>query len=351
MNLVNMQKQRQLNIELLRIVAMGLITVGHFYGWFLMPHEEMYDYRMLLILKKIMAFLPFHVNTFILISGFFGIRHNISGIVKIWFLCLFYNLLDTGIVLLRGETIDFLKIIFPITHGGWWFVNIYVCLLLLAPLLNKVVSDANKHEWKIILLSVIIIDIYCGFFQKMDTIYHYGYDIINMSTIYIIGRFFSMNKILISQKKAVALFCGAMIANAAFAILGHRLGIDLRLGNGDYCNPLIIIASIGFFYIFLNLKISWKYIPYFSSSAISIYLCTALPSVKSLIAENFCNMYSFFSSSTRIGGQTFIGLCLFVFFMLFFFISIPLVDKGRILLYRLVDKFIIRRKLFIFIKK
>lgn len=347
-----MQKQRLLNIELLRIVAMGLITLGHFYGWFLLPHEESYDPRLLLILKKVMSFLPFHVNTFILISGYFGIKHNVSGIVKISFLCWFYNLLDIGILLFRGCQIDFLKIIFPITHGGWWFINIYVCLLILAPLLNKIAKGADKIEWRTILLPFIIIDVYFGFFQKMDTIYHYGYDIINMSTIYMIGRYLSLNKIMISQKKAIPLFLLAMILNAVFAVLGHRMGIDLRLGNGDYCNPLIILASIGFFYIFLNFKINWKYVSFFSSSAVSIYLCTALPSVKLFVSETFYKMYTCFCSPITVASRQnlLIGICLFVFFMLSFFIAIPFIDKVRIYLFRLAEKFILHKKIFKLIK-
>lgn len=343
-----MRKQRQLNIELLRIVAMMLITVGHFYPWFLMPYEGSYNSHMISCMNKVIALLSFHVDCFFLISGYFSIRHRIPGIAKIWFLCLFYHVADAGLLALRGGQIDFLKILFPITHGGWWFINIYACLLLLAPILNKAVENADKKEWRVILWSLIIVDVYCGFFQRMDTVYHYGYDIINAMTVYAIGRYLAIQKIAIPTRKAILLFLSAIAINAAFTVLGHKMGVDLRLGNGNYCNPLVIAASVGFFFIFLNLKVNWKCITFFATSAVSIYVCTALPSVKQLVADAFHCVYMHFDALCgRIPcHDILVGVGLFLFFMVALFVIITAIDKVRIYLYGLVEYKILCRTVF-----
>lgn len=88
----NVSSQRQLNIELLRIFSMLLICLWHVNGHFLsgVPAESN-------IVSGIMAyiglFINFHVDLFVLITGYFGIRHRTNGFVKTILLSVFYALL------------------------------------------------------------------------------------------------------------------------------------------------------------------------------------------------------------------------------------------------------------------
>lgn len=133
--------KRLLNIELLRIVTMLLITLWHFHAWYILPYVENIDTITQKAVGLTMSFLPFHVNVFILISGYFGIKSSLKGCVQIYTMCLFYVGLDCIFNECLGNEFDFKKLIFPISHGGWWFINIYFCLLLIAPFINRAVNN------------------------------------------------------------------------------------------------------------------------------------------------------------------------------------------------------------------
>ena len=65
--------KRNLDIECIRIISMFLIILGHILGGFIpLTVEGSEVFRN--VLPKITFFLPFHVNLFILISGYCGIR-------------------------------------------------------------------------------------------------------------------------------------------------------------------------------------------------------------------------------------------------------------------------------------
>lgn len=184
-------KTRMMNIELLRIVTMFLITLWHFHEWYLLPNIENIDRFTAKFVGVSMNFLPFHVNAFILVSGFFGIKSSSKGMVQIYTMCLFYMVLNFALNVYMGNSFDLVKLIFPISHGGWWFINIYFLLLILAPYINLALDQLDRKRWKLLLCSLALIDCYFGFIQHLGTLYNYGYDLMNMITVYIVGRFMS----------------------------------------------------------------------------------------------------------------------------------------------------------------
>lgn len=320
-------KKRMMNIELLRIVAMFLITLWHFNAWYILPNIEKIDSLTAKFVGVSMNFLPFHVNAFILISGFFGIKSSSKGMIQIYTMCLFYMVLNCAMNFFMGNNFDFIKLVFPISHGGWWFINIYFLLLMIAPYINIALEKLDKVKWMLLLCSLFLIDCYFGFIQHLGTLYNYGYDLINMTTVYVVGRFMSTTYCTKPNiKKSCFLFCFFIFVKVAFYYVGKILNVNLIFGSNDYCNPLLILGAVYFFFIFWNIKIyQLKWIPFFSKSVIGVYLLTSCNITQPFFADGFFLIYSYLKIIPYIGGGLSVMLTI-----VFIFLIITLIDKLRL---------------------
>ena len=99
-----MKQQRLLNIELLRIFAMFLICLWHVNGHFLplVPTETNHTAG---IINNITPYLIFHVDLFVMITGYFGVRNSAKSVVKTCSLVLFYSLILGIAINCLGETV------------------------------------------------------------------------------------------------------------------------------------------------------------------------------------------------------------------------------------------------------
>ncbi len=84
-----MRGQRQMNIELMRIFSMFLICLWHVNGHYLplLPADVNHTGD---IFAAFTPYITFHVDVFVLITGYFGIRHLAGSIVKTIIPILFY---------------------------------------------------------------------------------------------------------------------------------------------------------------------------------------------------------------------------------------------------------------------
>lgn len=133
-------KQRQSNIELLRIISMFLVLIVHS-DFFSLGSPNMESF----ITKPFFSFsqLLFQaisigcVNIFVLISGWFGIKPNLKGFIKFIFQCLFFLVGIYLVLTLCGLTDMSPKGILKGIAGcllllKWnWFIKAYICLYIL----------------------------------------------------------------------------------------------------------------------------------------------------------------------------------------------------------------------------
>ena len=107
------------------------------------------------------------VNSFILISGFYGIRFKWKSLLSLYLTCGFCGFIGYLIYLLNGGTIGggiLWYTFFPFSHGKWWFINCYVGLYCLSPLLNNAFTNLSHKQFKQVLILLTILNIYLGYF-------------------------------------------------------------------------------------------------------------------------------------------------------------------------------------------
>lgn len=194
--------------------------------------------------------------------------------------------------------------------------------------INIALDQLDRKRWKLLLCSLALIDCYFGFIQHLGTLYNYGYDLMNMITVYIVGRFMSTIYCMKpNMKKSCFLFCFFIFAKVAFYYVGKILNINLIFGSNDYCNPLLILAAVYFFFIFWNIKIEKsKWILFFSKSVIGVYLLTSCTITQPMFAEVFSAIYS------NLKMIPYSGVISVLLMIIFIFLIVTLVDKVRLLL-------------------
>ena len=111
-----MSKVRDSNIELLRIVAMILVLFLHS-NYFSLGGVELYNIQTLIHPSYIRALAEqlciICVNLYVFISGWFGIKPSIKGVLSLLFQVLFFHILISIIVLCIGATFsikEFIKV-------------------------------------------------------------------------------------------------------------------------------------------------------------------------------------------------------------------------------------------------
>lgn len=146
--------KRNPSIELLRCLTMGLIVGYHCFV------HGIYSETHTLWSLFFTTFVCWHVDTFLAISGWFGIKFSWKKIIRLWGLMVFYSLLSLVYGAIWGGK-DISMSTFTITGG--WFGGTYLALFLLAPMLNKAVQSVVQDEgpdsrWKIWgLFSAIVV--------------------------------------------------------------------------------------------------------------------------------------------------------------------------------------------------
>lgn len=213
------------------------------------------------------------VNTFVLISGYFGIKLKAKKMWQMNDMVTFYSVILFVIACVwDGHTLDIRKdILFlaPVLTKKYWFITEYFALCLLSPVLNLIAEKADKAFLR---HSVLVgISLFVGvptlaYLLNFEAITEdAGYGIVNFSLLYLIGRyikFYDPFSKLTSNKCMIAFF-GANAACGLFQILySIILGFSFT-SFLSYNTIFCFIASISIFsyfqkiYIPSNASINW----------------------------------------------------------------------------------------------
>ena len=124
-------KVRQSNFELMRIISMIFIVLYH-----IIIHGKILEKATgtcSLILHLIESLIIVHVNSYILLSGYFQSqsKFRLSKVISLnnmtWFykVLLMFALIYIGIIN-RPDLLTFIKTLSPIDYGTYWFINCYI---------------------------------------------------------------------------------------------------------------------------------------------------------------------------------------------------------------------------------
>lgn len=154
-NAVPQNTIRSSNIELLRVIAMFMVVLGHYYVKSGFPDDSL-----IITSKLVMQFLgswsKIAVDIFVIISGYFLVTQKFRW-EKIWkfFGCTYFWSLATlcFVLLVLNQNVEkslIMKAVNPITPLNW-FARAYLVLYIAFPLINKMIERISKTQLGVII--------------------------------------------------------------------------------------------------------------------------------------------------------------------------------------------------------
>lgn len=262
-----MMKKRMANFELLRILCMYMIVVGHclFHGR--VTAKLSYGSTNYLASYLIQAFSIVHVNCFVMLAGYFSIDKNfqLQRLLKIWKQIFFYSIviLIGYVCFAKGFTEitkkDVLQAIFPISARNYWFASVYMAMMLLMPFLGILATRLSKQQYQYLLICLAIFFSINHMIFRVDS---YGsYSGRELPWFLFLALLAGYIKLHTKEKKIYALygFLGYVIfsllalASVYLAVETHQEDTGYFL---NYNSPLALFATISLFICVKNLP--WK---------------------------------------------------------------------------------------------
>ena len=275
------KKQRQSNFELLRIIAIIMIIMCHYYG-----HGGGSESEKNLILKTIFGcFGCIANNIFLLITGYFLVKSNVNYkkiiklILEMFFYSIVIDIIFYGFKIVPFDIKNFAKSLLPIIYGNWFCVY-YIILYLLIPYINMFVRKIKKEDFRNCLITLIFL------ISIIPTITNNGWKVENHSLFilsYCLGAYirlypikiFDNNKFNIKILIIILLLCSLGVST--FVLIGKILNIDFFIHNARYFmqgnySIFNIMMALFIFFIFKNINVKSNLINEIASSVLGIYL-------------------------------------------------------------------------------
>lgn len=260
--------KRNSSIELLRIVAMLMIILGHLAGHGIL-HMISDDALQIWwgggTLNKLFCILLLPggrvgVGVFFLITGYFMINKSSVSIKKVLTETMFYSLVLSlaAFIFGFGSIKDVARSIVPLSNNSWWFVTSYIILVLCAPTINRFYLSLSRKNKLVCLIAAWL------FIYAIPYIYgNYYYGLERGLLFYLIGAYIK-TEISIEKMREWRLPCLfiCLVLWICYLPIGYWYysgGLEKSivgiLMDGVLYNAMIVPAcAVTLFLLFLSIK-------------------------------------------------------------------------------------------------
>ena len=298
--------KRNSNIELLRILSMIMIILGHcnIYGNYDITNMNHF-FNKFVIGNTYLGNLG--VIIFVLTTGYFMIQKEIriKKVILFELQVLFYSvgiyILFCVISISNFNLKEMIKCFFPIITKQYWFFSVYIIFYLFIPYVNKFILSLNKKDLNRYILMMIICFSIVPTFLSVDFLKN---ELLQFLLFYSLGAYVNINVDYFKNNKKIKyilLLCIIILfAYTSGLIFFSKYNANLlnKMFFLSYRSSiLMIIIAICLLSIFLNFKnFSSKIINNISSCVFGIYLIHDNPNVRVLLWNNIFNGSKFINS-------------------------------------------------------
>ncbi len=289
-------KQRNYGIDLLRVVAIILITISHVVQTLSqVNHYITYDKYIVdislasndiscFVLTLLYYFGALGNSIFFVCSAWFLVRSNkyskkkwFSILVESWVISIL--ILVVTIIIRHGDisTTIIIKSFLPATFANNWYLTCYLLFYPIHPILNTIIYDLDRRHLFRITSSLFLL--YCClnfikdglFFSSTIILWISVYFIIAYTQLYLEG--FSS-----SIKSNIVLLIVGLTCYVGMASITNLLGLhvpylsDKMLYWAKNCNPFLISVSIALLNLFRRLPSNSRIVSYISSLSLLVYI-------------------------------------------------------------------------------
>lgn len=264
------KKDRDLNIELLRIVSMMMIIILHY-----IQHSEILyvtkNQTNYVIIQFIQIMCRVSVNCFWFISGYYLVKAKFKTerALNLWGKVLFYSITLLIInFLITGKWQKVQKAILPVYSKEYWFITAYISIYMLLPVINKLLNSLTQKQFRYLLIVYYVFAI----------IFVPSNFLLISFLLFSIGAYIRLYKNDYVGENNILKYLIVIIVTFIIYILLSSTNINYNkvLKIIDFESILIICASVYIFLAFKNLKITNRIlsslIKLFAPTTIAVYI-------------------------------------------------------------------------------
>lgn len=294
-----MEKIRNSNFELMRIVSMFLIII-----WHIIMHGNVLtncaNPAIKIMLEMIMFLIIIHVNSFVLLSGYFQSKSKfkLSKAINLLLQVIFYSVVILIVAIKVGWVKDY-TIVTIINNlsltslDNYWFIKMYLVTYIFSDYINKFIDRLTKEEYKkFLILSFIILSV-IPFITGYKVVWNDGFSFLNFIFIYMIGGYlrqyslkgtYHFRNMSLNGYRTFLVFCFFSLAFINYLIyhfageingMSHifsELSARISISHFHYATPFVIIQTILYFEFFKTIRLQNSFINKVSSCVFGIYL-------------------------------------------------------------------------------
>ena len=272
------KEERNMGVELFRIVSMILVVMLHVIG-----HGGVYSYAPKLSDTYKVAWFLYTmayccVNCYAMISGYANVKSNFKfrKMVHLWLEVVTLNL---GLTLAMHffvpgaviETDYWWKAVFPLTMRALWYVCAYFFMFPLIPILNKGLLSLKKYQHIAIIFLLQMPTIFRLIMKTDNYVLGSGYSALWLICLYVIGAYF---RIYGAPKWAKWYVTLPTFFLATYIAWSYRMNIEtqyvdkliekdseLYTNRGiliSYISPCMVVMAVALMMFFMQVKIKRK---------------------------------------------------------------------------------------------
>lgn len=307
------ERERNLGVDALRILAMLMIVVYHMlgHGWILpLIHETSWKFELLTALNAVcMA----GVDCFVLISGYVGVRSRVryASLALQWARVLFYSVAITGIAAAlvpggigKGQ---WLAAFTPTVSGQYWYFSAYAGCFMLSPLICTAIRSMKPGRAGTVAASLLAVFSVLSNVTGGDPFYtNGGSNTLWLVVLYAVGAYFGWFRPH-ERIPMAALWAGAAVSAA---LLGGYIPVGRRLISPAFRGfvksdfPLTVLLAVSLLLLFSRLKITRgrRLLSALSAASFSVYLIHDHPLTRQYVIARYVSPLSGLGTGSIVPG-------------------------------------------------
>lgn len=224
--------------------------------------------------------IPLHIGVplFVMISGYFGIKWSFRGLARLLSKAyiLFAPLAIAGCVIGGNlEIKTLLQNAMVVGFNNLWFLNVYLYLFLVSPVINQYLKDADGKKRTFLLLILAFMNFYIGNITQSDQALIDGKNLTNFLFLYVVGNtlhYYQTKINVISIRKLTSVYVLTNIILVFCFMYVPFLAGKIWKYSFDYNSPVMYFNCIMVFIIFSKLNIKSRVINFVGGSIFACYL-------------------------------------------------------------------------------
>lgn len=287
------KKERNMGIELLRILAMFFVVLLHILG-----QGGVLEGTTLFSLNYELAWLLecaayCAVNCYALISGYVGLdsRFKFTNILRLWLQAAFYTVaLMLLFALFRPETVSLtvaVKSFLPFMTTQYWYLTAYVGLFFFIPVLNAAVNSLPKRPLGLALCGLLILYSVLNVPFRSDPFHlETGYSALWLIFLYLLGAYAKKHDIFakLSPRLLALLYLAGVLltwgSKLAAELLTRYLWGQANYGSIllFYSSPTVVLSALSLLGLFSKISVpapAQRWVSFIAPVTFGVYLIHA----------------------------------------------------------------------------